>query len=82
MFLKDLGCFKSPEIRLALDSVATPKFYKARPVPYHLRDKCDTEIDKLLTDGIMESVKFSSWAAVCVSFKKVGHVELLKKQLI
>ena len=40
------------------------------PIPYVLTERLDTEIDRLLTDGIIVPVKHSNWAAPVVPLMK------------
>jgi transposase InsO family protein len=55
---------------LQLMDGATPKYIKARPVPFAVKDKLRAEIDTLLKDGIIEPVAFSSWASPIVLIEK------------
>ena len=45
-------------------------FYKARTVPFALRDKVETNLDRLLKLDIIEPVRFSIWAAPIVPLPK------------
>ena len=49
---------------------AKPKFLKARTVPYILKEKIETELDRLLSQGVIEPVKFAKWAAPIVPIVK------------
>ena len=39
-------------------------------VPYAMREKVETELDRLLAKGIVEPVKFADWAAPIVPVMK------------
>ena len=41
IFTEELGCLKGMKVKLNVDPNATPKFFKARPVPLALREKGD-----------------------------------------
>ena len=43
-----------------------PLYFRARPLPYALKNKVDVEIDRLLTEKIIEPVEISEWAAPVV----------------
>ena len=77
MFGDQLGCLKGTEVRLNVDSNATPKFYKARSVPLALKGKVEAELDKLESMGIISLVQFSRWAAPIVPvLKQNGAVRI------
>ena len=40
-----------------------PKFNKARPVPFAIRDALGAELDLIEGDGIIEKISHSPWAA-------------------
>jgi len=70
VFEEKLGKVTSTQARINIDPNSTPKFFKARPVAYALRDKVDLELDRLMADGIIEEVKYSEWAAPIVPVMK------------
>ncbi|XP_064085209.1 uncharacterized protein K02A2.6-like [Macrobrachium nipponense] len=49
---------------------AKPIFYKARTVPYAIRDAVNAELKRLELDGIIEKVDYSEWAAPIVPVSK------------
>ena len=70
LFEEKLGYLKGTEIKLNVDSNATPKFFKARSVPLALKGKVEAELDKLESMGIISPVQFSRWAAPIVPVLK------------
>ena len=53
-----------------MDKDATPKFCKARPVPYALKAKTETELSRLQYQGVIRPVGFSQWVALIVPIVK------------
>ncbi|XP_060774421.1 uncharacterized protein K02A2.6-like [Neoarius graeffei] len=59
---QELGATHTPPISIDIDPTASPKFFKACPVPFALRPKLDEELDKLVAQGIFEPVRTSRLA--------------------
>ena len=77
VFGEDRGHLRHTKGHLHLVEGATPRFCKARPLPYALRDKVATELDRLEHDGILTKVSWSEWATPVVSVpKKDGSVRI------
>jgi hypothetical protein len=70
VFQKGLGTFKGLEARLEIDPDATPRFCKARTVPYAMRQGVEEELDRLVKEGTLEPVEYSDWAAPIVAVLK------------
>ena len=70
VFSDELGKLKDVKAKLILRENSAPKFVKARPVPYSLKDKIDKELDKLLNQGVIEKVNTSDWATPIVPVPK------------
>lgn len=70
IFSESLGTFKVPPVSIKLDSNATPKFLKARNVPFALRNKVTEKLDDMVNKGILEPVTYSEWATPIVSVVK------------
>ncbi|MDD9818931.1 MAG: RNase H-like domain-containing protein, partial [Gammaproteobacteria bacterium] len=66
VFRKGLGTLRGYKAKIYVDKQATPRFCKARSVPYSLRVKVEEELDRLVQEGILEPVQFSEWAAPIV----------------
>lgn len=54
-----LGCMQGMTVNLPVDSHATPKFFRPRSVPYVLKAKVESELNRLKNLGIIAPVKFS-----------------------
>ena len=70
LFQPGLGTLKGYKAKIHVDSTATPKFCKARPVPYAMRSKVEKELERLTSEGIIEPVRFADWAAPIVPVMK------------
>ena len=69
-FRDELGTLKGTTATIYVDKDATPRFCKARVVPYAMRKLVEEELDRLQQDGIIEPVQFSEWAAPIVPVMK------------
>ena len=68
---------KKFKAKLHLKSGATPKFVKARPVPFALRPKVEASLEKLEQEGVLEKVTHSEWGSpIVVVPKKTGGVKI------
>jgi len=56
--------------KVVLREDATPKFLKARPVPFALRSKVDAELIRMEEAGVIEKVEHSDWASPLVVVPK------------
>lgn len=65
------GIIKDFTATFQLKENASPKFCKARPVPYALREKVSMQLETMEKQGIIEKVDHSSWATpiVCIAKK-------------
>ena len=66
LFKYELGTLRGVEAKLHVTKDATVRCFKARPVPYALREKVDAELNRLLEDGVIKPVEFSDYAAPIV----------------
>ena len=62
VFSDIIGCLKKITSSLHLKENATPKFCKARPIPYSLKSKVETELQNLQSEGIIQPISWSEWA--------------------
>ena len=77
VFGEDLGSVKGASATIHIDQDSSPRYFKHRPVPHSLRDSVEAELTRLQTQGIIEPVRFSEWAAPVVPvLKKDGSIRL------
>ena len=77
VFTETLGTITPFLAKLSVSPDATPKFFKPRPVPFALRAKVESELDRLSQDGVLEKVPYSDWAAPVVTVPKAdGGIRL------
>lgn len=77
VFQDELGTMKTIKAELKLKENATPKFHRARTVPFALRGAVEQELNRLEEKGILKKVSHSDWAAPIVPVpKKDGKVRL------
>ena len=62
VFEETLGTLQGFKAQVHIDSAATPKFCKARTVPYAYRAMVEAELDRLVEQGILTPVQFADWA--------------------
>ena len=70
VFLEELGTFSGPKKKIHVAEDAQLKYFKARPVPYALKEKIENELDRLVEEGTIEPVQFVDWAAPIVPIVK------------
>ena len=70
LFAEELGLLQGMNAKFHIDKDAIPKFCKARPVPYALKAKIETELRRLEKEGVIRPVEFSQWAALIVPIVK------------
>ena len=78
LFSPGLGTFNKGIISLKLkDDSVVPKFVRARPLPYGIRERVERELSNLEKLGIIKPVDFSHWATPIVPvLKKSGAVRI------
>ena len=70
VFAEGLGTVKTNHAKLHLRSSATPKFSKARSIPFVIKDIIGAKLDSLEAAGILEKVSHSDWATPIVTVPK------------
>ena len=76
VFKEEKGSIKSHYASLQIHE-AQPKFCKARPIPFAIKEAVGAELDKLEASGIIEKVSCSDWAAPIVPVPKAnGHFRI------
>ncbi|XP_064468632.1 uncharacterized protein K02A2.6-like [Ornithodoros turicata] len=77
LFEPRIGLMVGPPAHLHLKQGITPKFCKARSLPYVMRDKVSAELDRLCEAGVLTPVTHSEWATPIVPvMKKDGTVRI------
>ena len=70
VFKEGSGSITTFKASLQLKPGSSPKFCKARPVPFALKQAVEQELDRLEGEGIIEKVSHSQWAALVVPVPK------------
>lgn len=70
VFRDELGTLKDIKATISVKPDATPKFHKARPLPFAMKEKVEKELERLEKDSIISPVKHSEWAAPVVPVTK------------
>ena len=65
-----MGTLLGVKVKIHIRPNACHCFFRPRPVPYALRAKVETELDRLQKVGVIEPVQFSEWAAPIVPILK------------
>ena len=71
VFKEELGKLQGTSAKIYVERNATPRFEKARPVPFAIRQKVEQELDRLQALGIVQPVQFSDWASPIVPVRKL-----------
>ena len=59
VFEEGLGTLKDFKASIDVDPRAKPRFCKSRSIPYAMRDLVTKELQRLVSEGILEPVQFS-----------------------
>lgn len=70
VFEPGLGTMTNHRAKIRVQDDAHPRFNKARPVPYAMKEKVEEQLDKLMEQGIIIPVSHSEWAAPIVVVPK------------
>ena len=74
LFNSELGCYQGSPTELNVHT--PPKFCKARPVPFAIRDRVKVALDKMENEGVIRQVSSSQCAAPFVVVQKKNSEEL------
>ena len=74
--MKELERIKDIEAILKIKPNVTPKFHKARPVPYALRELVTKELDILESEGVIKTVTNSDWGSPIVPVLKGNKLRI------
>ncbi len=69
-----MGKLQGVQAKLTLSANARLVFHKARPVPFALQTKVDTEIDRLVREGVLTPVQQSEWDSPTVVVRNLTAV--------
>ena len=70
IFSEGVGTLKNFKAKINVKMDAKPKFCRARPVPFSMKDAVEKEIDRLEREGILQSISYSEWASPIVIVPK------------
>ena len=70
VFQEGLGKVEGVKAKIYIAPSEKPRYLKARPVAYALREKIELELDRLVKEGTIEPVEFSEWATPIVPIVK------------
>lgn len=77
LFRENTGKMKGFQAKIEVDSDANPIFCRSRLVPFAMKKKIQDELSKLESEGIIEKVVHSDWAAPLVPvIKPSGKLRL------
>ncbi|UYV72403.1 K02A2.6-like [Cordylochernes scorpioides] len=73
----NVGVIKDHKAHLILRKDANPRFFRARNVPYVMRNAIEKELENLEAQGVITKIERSDWATPIVPImKKNGHVRI------
>ena len=70
VFAEGVGELKNFVVNIPVELDAAPKYFRARAVPYALKEKIETELDCLVKNGVYQQVSHSEWAPPIVPVVK------------
>ena len=76
VFQTELGTLRGFQAQIHVDPEATPRYCKARTVPYSMRGKVEEELDRLVREGTLEPVEHAEWAAPIVAVLKADKTSV------
>ncbi|MEE4247362.1 MAG: reverse transcriptase domain-containing protein, partial [Kangiellaceae bacterium] len=89
VFESSLGKYSGPPVHLQLKSTARPRFMKARSLPFALKAKVETQLDREIEQGVLKPVSSSNYASpivpvlkadgsvrICADFKRTVNLDV------
>ena len=70
LFREELGTLHGFQAKIHVNPHSVPMFCSARSVPYSMRPLVEEELEKLVSQGVIEPVTYSDWAAPIVPVLK------------
>ncbi|XP_054707489.1 uncharacterized protein K02A2.6-like [Uloborus diversus] len=70
IFTIGIGKLENFSCRLQMKPGVKPVFFKPRPVPFALKERIEAELVRLVSEDIIEPVKYSDWATPIVPVVK------------
>ena len=70
VFTENLGTLQGYEAQLYVDPQAKPRYCKARSRSYSVLAVVEQELDRMVSNGILEPVQFANWASPIVPVLK------------
>ena len=81
VFQPELGCLKDFELEVKFKADAVPVFYKARPVPFALRDDLVKGCEEGIAKGVWKPVQFNEYGTPVVPIRIAHTSGSLKPKL-
>lgn len=77
VFRTTLGSYRGPLVSFSLDNTVKPIMFKARKVPFALREKIELELNRLIAQGVLEPITHPKWCTPIVTVcKENGDVRI------
>ena len=73
VFNPGVGTLKEYKAHIFVDPTVPPKFCKAHSIPYAMRPLVETQLDKLVQEGILTPIQHTDWAAPIVPVMKADR---------
>ncbi|XP_047989292.1 uncharacterized protein K02A2.6-like [Leguminivora glycinivorella] len=70
LFKEGLGEYTGPPVSLHVRPGAAPRFMRARPVPFPLKQQVEDELRQMIKDGVLTPINHSKWATPLRIVKK------------
>ncbi|XP_031357014.1 uncharacterized protein K02A2.6-like isoform X2 [Photinus pyralis] len=70
VFCGNLGAYRGPPVSFSVDASVKPILLRARKVPFALKDKIERELDKLISQGVLEPISYPRWGTPIVTVCK------------